>query len=93
MRREVDDRESPVCARRLILLRAALGPGLAEQLLVVVAVFHRTRHRPLLPRISDLAVEPEPEVDRGSLSAVHFVSLASIPFMISAALYPMKTPG
>ena len=73
--------------------RAAPGPGLAEQLFVVKPVFRRSRQQSRLPRIADLTVEPESEIHRGSFLAVHVVPLASIPFVFSEALYPMKTPG
>ena len=74
-------------------LGAALGLGLAEQFFVIKPVIRRCRHSSRFPCVADLTVEPEPEIDRGCLLAVHAVLLASIPCVFSVGLYPIETPG
>jgi len=92
-RREVDDRESSMSARRRSFLFVIPGFRLAEQLLVVEAAFRRALRRFRRPRVSDLSVEPEPEVYGRSLAVVHGVFLASIPFVFSNGLYPTGSVG
>ncbi len=85
--------ERVLCEPGGFFLRAALGLGLAEQLFVIKPVFRRSRQCSRFPCVADLTVEPEPEIDRGCLLAVHAVSLASILFVFSIGLYPIGTPG
>ena len=78
-------------ARRRSFLFVVLGFRLAEQFFVVEAGFRRSLRRFRRPRVSDLAVEPEPEVDGRRLAVVHGVFLASIPFVFSIGLYPTES--
>ena len=74
-RREVDDRESSMCARGLFYLIPSCRFRLAEQFLEIEPAFRGAGRTSRFSCVADLPVKPEPEVYGGAFSYVHHIAL------------------
>src|SRR5512137_1541175 len=88
-RREVDDRESSMCARGLFYLIPSFRFCLAEQFLEIDPAFRCAGRTSRFSCVADLPVKPEPEVYCGCLFGIHHI----LPFRFPSLFQLVYTRG